>query len=110
MTDDRKAYMAERRRLRRAAVEEQEWRANLKRYGLTPEQARSLYAKQGGLCAICHGPCTKTRLGRLCVDHDHLTGQVRGLLCIDCNAALGKFKDDPSLLRRAAEYLERKES
>lgn len=108
MTEDRRAYMTERRRTHRGRVEEQEWRANLKRYNLTTEQVRRIYVEQTGLCAICHGTCTKTRLGRLAVDHDHLTGQVRGLLCIDCNSALGKFHDDPNMLRRAAEYLERK--
>jgi hypothetical protein len=39
------------------------------------------------------------------VDHDHRTGAVRGLLCVDCNVALGRFKDDIEAVRRAAEYL-----
>lgn len=63
---------------------------------------------QGGVCAICLGPPAEGDRGdRLHVDHDHVTGEVRGLLCSHCNTALGKFRDDPARLRRAAEYLER---
>jgi hypothetical protein len=61
---------------------------------------------QGGRCAIC-GKVPRSR--RLAVDHDHKTGEVRGLLCASgdfgCNKGLGYFNDDPELLRRAYEYL-----
>lgn len=77
-------------------------------YGITADQFEALLADQGGVCAICGTSewpgsyrCTPH------VDHSHETGEVRGLLCGDCNFGLGKFKDDPKLLRAAAEYLER---
>lgn len=69
------------------------------KYGLTPEKHQQMYDSQGGLCAICRvGWATH-------VDHDHSTGKVRGLLCRQCNAGLGQFSDQPSLLASAMEYL-----
>jgi hypothetical protein len=53
-------------------------------------------------CCISQGRCRQS----LPVDHDHETGAIRGILCIDCNRALGMFRDDPRLLRKAAKYLE----
>lgn len=73
-----------------------------RRYGLASGQYDELFAQQGGTCAICHR-CP--RQVALSVDHDHVTGRVRGLLCQNCNAALGMFKDDPALLARAIDYL-----
>lgn len=59
---------------------------------------------QGGRCAICDR--RESSLPKsLAVDHDHTNGKVRGLLCDDCNLALGRLRDDPKLLLRAAEYL-----
>jgi hypothetical protein len=79
--------------------------SSLKRlYGLTPQDVEAMSTRQGGLCAICALPFPDTK--RRHVDHCHTTGRVRGLLCSSCNLALGKFRDDPALLRRAAEYLE----
>lgn len=72
------------------------------RYGITLQQYTTLLEKQGGLCAICG----KEDLIRLCVDHDHKTGIVRGLLCGNCNQGLGKFKDSLELLIQAIDYLE----
>ena len=66
-----------------------------RRYGLTPQEVDAL----GDTCRICEAP------GRD-IDHCHATGKVRGLLCNDCNRALGLFRDDAALLRRAADYLE----
>jgi len=72
----------------------------LREYGLTEDALTGLIAAQGGMCAICqYRPAIH-------VDHDHLTGAVRGVLCFPCNAALGHFKDRIDLLARAASYLE----
>lgn len=72
------------------------------RGGLTEEEYDKLLAKQGGVCAGCLKPPTNRRL---CVDHDHKTGEIRGLLCFQCNYGLGWLKDDPERLERLAAYL-----
>ena len=80
-----------------------------KRYGITPEQYLKMFSDQEGKCLICGQPETclyRDQIRSLAVDHNHETGQVRGLLCNGCNNGLGRFKDDPSLLRLAAAYLE----
>lgn len=80
-------------------------------YGIGIAEYDALYAKQQGRCAICRqepnqrGGRGRTTLLSMMVDHDHVTGQVRGLLCNDCNQGLGRFRDDPALLRAALLYL-----
>lgn len=77
---------------------------SLAKYGITVDDYDDMLFKQNNCCAICGSP--KGAAGkRLAVDHSHQTGAVRGLLCDECNTGLGKFKDDPSLLARAIEYL-----
>lgn len=79
------------------------------RYGITPEDYDQMFEDQNGVCAICFEPETLIRRGTLCkltIDHDHETGQVRGLLCNNCNRALGLFNDKSWVLRSAATYLE----
>jgi recombinational DNA repair protein (RecF pathway) len=68
--------------------------------------------QQGGGCAICGRTSQSKRNSRqkqmsLCIDHCHKTGVIRGVLCDKCNIGLGAFKDNPALLHRAAEYLEK---
>lgn len=79
-------------------------------YGITAEQYEQMQDAQAGLCAICRKPeSAKHQNGitrRLAVDHCHLTGRVRALLCSNCNHGIGHFKDTPGLMRRAAEYVE----
>lgn len=80
------------------------------KFGLSLENFDALLVEQGGLCAICRRPETHARGGRawpLSVDHDHVTGKVRGLLCNNCNRGLGLLSDDPLLTRAATAYLER---
>jgi len=66
---------------------------------MTAAEADYLLAQQNGLCAICNTAPAKH------VDHDHATGKVRALLCFNCNGGLGQFKDDPAVLRAAADYV-----
>lgn len=74
-------------------------------YGINPAEFETLLEGQDGKCAICRTDCELNP--RLSVDHDHETGVVRGLLCNRCNVGLGRFREDPELLKRAAGYLER---
>lgn len=74
------------------------------KYGITPADWDALHDAQLGRCAICLA--TLAEVAKVCVDHDHETGEVRGLLCNGCNRGLGYFKDDPDRLKRAAEYLD----
>jgi hypothetical protein len=77
------------------------------RYGLTPEQFDQMVADQKGCCRLCGDePTGERHTGILYIDHDHETGKVRGLVCHRCNLALGHFRDDPALMRRAADYVE----
>lgn len=76
-------------------------------YGITLEDYEKLWKAQGHVCAICLQECNRSNSTRLCVDHCHKTGRVRGLLCFNCNVGLGKFKDDPELLQAALIYLEK---
>lgn len=73
------------------------------RYGVTLEQYEAMLNRQGGVCAVCRGASSKGT--KLAVDHCHDTGAVRGLLCDNCNRAIGLLGDDADVLRRAAEYL-----
>jgi hypothetical protein len=69
-----------------------------------------LAVAQDNKCALCGNPETDTRNGKvkaLAVDHDHVTGKIRGLLCVSCNTGLGKFKDDRDLLLAAVKYLDK---
>ena len=68
-------------------------------FGITLDDVEKKKVDQDFRCAIC-----KERLP-LAVDHDHATGEFRGLLCYDCNCGIGMFKDRPSIILKAAEYL-----
>lgn len=83
----------------------------LQKYGLTLEAYAAMLASQGGTCAICASPEPRGSTGKtFAVDHDHATGEVRGLLCSKCNTAIGLLRDDPALVSSALQYLTRKRS
>ena len=90
--------------------------ADLKKlYNMSIEDYDALLLKQNGVCAICgreerHKSPVDNARKALAVDHDHETGQVRGLLCASCNRGLGWFGEDAKVLRLAADYIELKES
>jgi len=76
----------------------------LDRFGLSPSDYDFLLKLQGYNCAICHNPL-KLKQYKFAVDHCHDSDDVRGILCVRCNTALGSFDDDPDMILRAAEYL-----
>jgi len=72
----------------------------LKKLGVVPDWYDKQFEKQGGVCSICGKPSKR----RLCVDHCHDTGKVRGLLCVKCNVAIGNLNTE-TLLENAIKYL-----
>lgn len=76
--------------------------ARFRQYGMTREQFDAMVEAQSGLCLICEKP---PGVQGLHIDHNHESGQVRGLLCEVCNKGLGCFRDDPELLYAALRYL-----
>lgn len=102
----------EQRRLKRASLRaaglSPEWIYRLRhRFKLEPEKYMAMVEAQGGKCKICLVEEPRSTSKRLFVDHCHRTGVIRGLLCSNCNSALGHAKDQPAILRKMAEYLER---
>lgn len=87
---------------RKLSQSRKEWsrKAYLKRtYGITPEEYDDMNKSQNGGCAIC------SSVQRLAIDHDHATGNIRGLLCHNCNRGLGMFYDNKESLLNAMNYL-----
>jgi hypothetical protein len=79
-------------------------------YGMTYNEYSSMLKEQNYVCAICNGKETvinskSAKLQKLCVDHDHVTGKVRALLCTACNKGLGQFNDDPARVLAAYNYI-----
>jgi hypothetical protein len=106
-----KAYMARRRETTDKRILKEE---TLRRtYNLSMERYEEILANQGGVCGIC-GSTESGQTEWFEVDHDHACCDrkgscglcVRGLLCTGCNSGLSRFRDDPALLRSAADYLE----
>jgi|WetSurMetagenome_2_1015567.scaffolds.fasta_scaffold06167_8 hypothetical protein len=76
-------------------------------YHITVIEYNNLLVKQGGKCAIC-GTIDPSPKNYFCVDHNHITGVVRGLLCPRCNVAIGYFLDNYKNCQKAARYLKGK--
>lgn len=79
-----------------------------KTYGLSESEFNKLLDKQGGVCAICGRSNYGGR--KPAIDHDHITKKVRGLLCTQCNSALGMIANDPKIAQAMIDYLKRHES
>lgn len=78
-------------------------------FGMTIEDYDTLLEKQGGVCAVCKGEQSPPER-RFCIDHCHLSGNVRGLLCFSCNVAIGHFRDSEDLMLSAIKYLRANEN
>jgi hypothetical protein len=86
-------------RVCKACAAEKSRRFRLNRYGISVEEWDTIFDRQGGLCAICKVNPIRD------LDHDHKTGEVRGLLCNPCNQGLGLFNEDRNRLLAAVAYL-----
>ena len=75
----------------------------MRRYGMTPEEVATMRERGCEICGRTEAP--GRWLGNMHIDHDHDTGLVRGVLCHGCNVGVGYFRNDPALLRKAADYL-----
>lgn len=83
-----------------------------KGYSISIEEYQSMFDAQGGICKICLRPesMVDNRSGKvknLAVDHCHESGKVRGLLCYNCNVAIGFLRDNSEVVQRAADYLKK---
>lgn len=79
-----------------------------KKFNISEKQYQKMLSEQNGVCSICGFPETKKQNGKivmLAVDHCHVTGKNRGLLCMKCNVALGAFRDDIDIMASAISYL-----
>ena len=79
-----------------------------KAYGITLDQYNELLSKQNNKCSICqidNNGKYRNKQRAFAVDHCHTTGKIRGLLCSDCNIALGLLKDNTNYLQTAIKYL-----
>lgn len=76
-----------------------------RRYGIGVEEYEKMKLRQDSRCAICNRHVDETKRKVLCVDHDHKTGYVRGLLCNDCNSGIGFLKESEDIFLRSIEYL-----
>lgn len=76
-----------------------------KKYGITPEEKNWMLVNQDNRCIICNTKYPAHKSG-WCVDHDHKTGKIRSILCYSCNLVIGFAKEQSTILRMAAKYLD----
>lgn len=107
----RQAYLKKHKEWVRHLSRDQSLKA---KYGINQEDYAKMLQAQDFCCAICGDHYTENKVGKhvdsLSVDHNYETGKIRGLLCNQCNRALGMLKDSPALLKRAYNYLIESES
>lgn len=107
------AQISQRNQVDAPGVRERQRQRRLSKYGMTAPEYDALFDGQGGRCACCGrvgrraGIGEGTRYSVLCVDHDHDTGAIRGLLCHTCNRGIGLFGDNIEMLEQAIAYLKR---
>ncbi len=77
-----------------------------KKLGVCNIKYEDILTSQKGCCAICDSKLNSSRYTKFAVDHNHLTGQVRGLLCMQCNTAIGLMKESVVRLQSAITYLQ----
>lgn len=94
-------WIPERKEKKKLTVREKARMKILRRHSMTPEQYESMSISQGYACAIC----LRIPNHRLHVDHDHKTNKVRGLLCRNCNTAIGLLRENPAVMLQAIKYL-----
>lgn len=106
-SEDTRLRLAQMSSADRVERSEAYWRSSLIRnYGITHEEYAAILAAQGGGCGICGSTKAGGRRSRLAVDHCHETGEVRGILCDNCNRALGLIGDDMDAVLNALSYLD----
>lgn len=104
--EGRKQYLKEHRTANPRLYKDKDLRKN---FGITIEEYEEKWQQQNGVCAICSQPEKGTRNGKvrwLNVDHDHFTGEVRGLLCTNCNVAVGMLYEKKDVINKVVDYLE----
>lgn len=107
LTSEQEKQRSERRVARLASLPEKKWEWGVGRhYGLKRPEYDRMLADQGGVCAICGTDNWGNNRGPS-VDHDHVTGKIRGLLCANCNSSLGFLRDSIEVATRVVQYLRR---
>jgi hypothetical protein len=81
----------------------------IRRFGISHDDYEVILNSQGGVCAICKKVRTDKGKQHMVIDHSHENGHIRGVLCSQCNKALGCFCDDVNILKSAIEYLTEKD-